>query len=533
MKKKIGADALIESLENLDVKYIFGVPGDIENEFFARLKNSDMKFVTVRHEQSGAFMADVYSRLTGKLGVAFSTLGPGATNMLTGIANAMQERSSVLALSGQLPQSKHHDDSHQFVNLEELYKPVTKAVFMPKRPQDISEVISTAANVALKPRKGPVHVSLPTDVMKGDALGHRIVKNNETIEYNFNDQLEELDQILLDSEKIVAIIGPGVARSGVSEELVTFLENRNIPAYTSFHGKGTIPANHELNAGVLSRHSVKAKKVLGSSDLVLCIGYDIIEGVTPDIWEGAQKIVHIDSSTPTGGGMYNPDLEVVGPLDSILKTLSNKHDSKKEIDMNELKLTVDYSEDLSEMYPMHPARIMQILNNVLEEKDIVTSDVGLHKQFVGFYFDVNKPNKVIFSNGYSSMGFSVPAGIAAKIACPESKVVSVTGDGGFQMNIQELATAVELETPVVYLVMNDNALGMVKKSQTDNTGTVYGAEYKSTLNYAKIGESFGALGFKIDNPNQLEEVLNEALNSNKVCVIDVPIQQYTDIELMK
>ena len=533
-----GAKILIDTLKENNVEYIFGVPGDIENELFKELKGSGITFFNTMHEQSGAMMADVYSRLTGKLGVCFSTLGPGATNMLTGIANADQDRSSVLAISGQLALDQQYRDSHQYIDLEKLFKPVTKSTRMIYRAKDINSTINELINIAETETKGPVHVSIPINILTEKVKNYRTIKSNKKVIFDYDEQLNQLRKLMQKSDSIVAIIGNGVIRSKSYEKLQEFIELFNIPFYTSFQGKGAIPNNHELNCGVLSRHSQKVKKVLGKQDLIIAFGFDVIEGVTQDIWKGAKKIVHVDNNTPSGDHTtYYPDVEVIGDINDILNKLVNINPGlvhqKSISNLEDMKIRVTPPDGIDDMYPLHPAKVMKDLNSVLSDDDIVVSDVGLHKQAIGLYYEVNKPNQVIFSNGLSTMGFAVPASMAANIACPNKKIVAIAGDGGFQMNIQELATAVEQNQSIVYIVMNDGAYGMVKNKQLETTGVHHAADFKRARDFKSIASGFGALGFSINDPKDFIPTLMLALSSKKVCVIDVPIQQYNNIEMMK
>tara|TARA_B100000315_G_C14583973_1_gene591941 strand:+ start:388 stop:2010 length:1623 start_codon:yes stop_codon:yes gene_type:complete len=536
IKKEInGAELLVNTLKDHGVKYIFGVPGDIENVFFKHLKDSEITFFNTMHEQSGAMMADVYSRLTGEIGVCFSTLGPGATNMVTGIANAYQDRSSVLALSGQLPLNQQYRDSHQYVDLVELYKPITKKAHMVHRAKDIHSKIHELIQLAKTESKGPVHVSLPVDILSENAEGYRTIENTEKVLFHFDEQLGDLYEAIKKANSVVAIVGNGVIRSKSGESLAKFLEEYNIPFFSSFQGKGAIPSSHPLNCGVLSRHSAAIKEVLRKQDLIITFGYDVIEGVTQDIWKGAKKVAHIGNNTPSGDyATYNPDIEIIANMNSVFEKLSKFKITKKEdLDLESMRIRIEPPEGIDFLFPLHPAKVIQEVGDLLEETDIVISDVGLHKQAIGLYLEVQVPNRVIYSNGLSTMGFALPASIAAKLVSPNKKVVAICGDGGFQMNIQELATAIERKLPIVCIVMNDEAYGMVKNKQLETFGNHYGAEFIGERNFASIAKGFGTEGFRITKTEEFKPILKQALESNKVCVIDVPVQQYNDISMMK
>lgn len=530
-----GAQLLVKTLEDNGVGYIFGVPGDIENEFFSALKDSRITFFNTRIEQAGALMADVYYRLTGKIGVCFSTLGPGATNMLTGVANAHQDRSAVLALSGQLAQEKHFEDSHQYINLIKMYTPVTKESFMIDRARDINVDINNAIKLALAEKPGPVHVTVPIDVLQEDAAHFRTIDHHDEIQFNYAQDLEKLYNKILESGSIIAIIGNGVARARAADELVAFLEAYEIPAFTSFMGKGVIPENHSLNLGVLSRHSKKAKEVLGRHELLITIGYDPIEGVEPDIWEGAGFVAHIDSSIPSARSIYKPDLEIIGNNATIFTDLVTRFKpvKKNHNNLDVMKIIAEEPEGLEHDFPVDPRKILRTLEGVLDESDIIVSDVGYHKQYIGLNYPSYEPHTAIFSNGLSAMGFALPAAIAAKLVHPNKKIVAICGDGGFQMNIQELATAVENNLNITVIIMNDGALGMVKKKQLETVGRHYAAEFKHSPKFSDIAKSYGCDGYEIRSIHELESAIKSAVHSERSSVIDVPIKQYSDIKAMK
>lgn len=528
-----GSELLVQVLEENNVQYIFGVPGDIENEFFADLKGSQIEFFNTMHEQSGAIMADVYARLTDDLGVCFSTLGPGATNMLTGVANANQDRSSLLALSGQLPSGSQHQDSHQYVELDSLYEPVSKESFVVQRGVDIGVDINRAINEAKSGRKGAVHVSLPIDTLKGDATSHRTAEYSQTSSFQYESALVDLYAAITDSDSTLAIIGKCV---NAHREVKGFVEAYNIPFYTSFQGKGVVPASHSLNCGVLSRHSEVVKDTLQDQDLILTIGYDLIEGVSPETWNGVETVAHIDRAAPTGPVHINsPDIEVTGDISAILAEMVTEYEPvKQEVDdISSMVWKIEAPEGIENNYPLHPAKIVKTLNSLLGDRDIVIPDVGLHKQAVGLYYEAEQPNTVLFSNGLSQMGFCVPASIVAQFICPEQNVVGVSGDCGFHMNVQELTVAVQREIPVTYIVFNDGGYGMVKAAQLTSEGTQYAAELPTRCDFATIAEGFGATGFTVDSAEELEDTLSQAISAEEVTVVDIPIEQYSDIEMIQ
>ncbi|MBT3297547.1 thiamine pyrophosphate-binding protein [archaeon] len=530
-----GAELLVKTLEDNKVNYIFGVPGDIQGEYllFKALDQSNINFVYAGNEQSGVMMADGFARVKGDIGVCFSTLGPGATNLVTGLANAMQDNVPILALSGQLPYSKQFIFSHQYVDTVRLFdsRDLTMSASQVGSAQSMHRDVNRAIVEALSGPRGPVHVTIPSDVLTDNAESYPEVTINEEVIYRDDVQISRLEGLLKENNSAVAIVGPGVARAGASSELIQFLERTNIPAYTTFHGKGTMPNNHALNIGVLSRHSKVAKKVLNEKDIILTIGYGPEEGVTPEMWQEAKHVVHINASEPRGVHIYNPKLEVIGDLRNVLSKIGADNQLRMTNQkLDEMRLVVEMPDNIDEMFPYHPVQVVRILNETLNSDSLVFSDVGLHKQALGLYCD----KQTYFSNGLSAMGYAIPAAVGACFAAPNKQVVAVTGDGGFQMgNDRSLLTAKEYGHSPIIIVMNDGALGMVESRQLTALGTTHYARFKENPNFKRIAEAYGCKGYRIEESGQLESVLKDSLNHDKPVVIDVPIQAYHNVKMMK
>lgn len=469
-------------------------------------------------------MAGAYSEITSKLGVCFSTLGPGATNLLTGVANAYQERQSVLVLSGQLRTSKQFLHSHQYVDLKKLYGydeagAVTKKAITLKDRATLSDDIYEAIKETRSRPKGPVHVSMSLDILEA------MYPYQKTKIYNKSPNIPDvskLENLLSTSSTIVAIIGNALSVAEYNDTIVQFLSDHKIPTYTTIKAKGILTDAHPQNAGMLCRHSSIARDTLGNVDVVLAIGFDIVEGVLPDIWQGAKNIVHIGY---TKAHRYTPDIELVGDIHNIIESIdTNTQNILKTTDVN---ISPSIPKNIQSMSPMHPIQVIRTVANIVEDKAHITCDVGFHKQFVAAYMPIYK--HFVASNGYSTMGYSLPAGMATKLVYPDDIVISFVGDGGMQMNIQELATAVEYELPLICVILNDNALGMVKLRQLQETNTTYKAEYKTQVDFANIAKAYGANGYEVQTTIELENALKDAIKSKKVCVIDVKIAQYIDI----
>ena len=526
-----GADIFVKTLEDNGVKYIFGVPGDIELSLFESLSYSDIDFFTVRHEQTGAFMADVYGRLTGKPGVCFSTLGPGAANLVTGVANAYLDRSPMIAISGQLKVDEFHKNAHQYLDLEKIFKPITKQSTVIYSAKQIPPILNKSFEIAKTERPGPIHITLPINILDED------IPNSNYESYNQQNNLAQTQTYEYDIDSVceaikksafpIIIAGNAVIRQEASEELINFIDKFQILAFSTFQGKGAIPANHRLYLGVISRHLKSVQKTFESADLILNIGYDYVEGIKPDIWETGikKRVISIDTISNTVDRFYRPDIEIVSNLKQYLREFyknCNCPPKSYNINKNELKSTIEVPRDADSCFPLKPHKVIAEIRNVLDVHDVIVSDVGRHKQFVGLLFKAYHPKTVLFSNGLSSMGFGLPAAIAAKLVNPDGKVVAVCGDGGFMMNVQDLETAVRYKLPITIVIINDSAYGMVKYAQLNKFGKTYGADFGNP-DFKKLAESFGAKGFDVKSTSDLRSTLEEAVYSGKVSVVNVPI----------
>jgi acetolactate synthase-1/2/3 large subunit len=518
-----GASLFVKTLEDMGVEYVFGVPGDIELSLFAELSSSGIEFFTTRHEQTGAFMADVYGRLTGKPGVCFSTLGPGATNLMTGVANAYLDRSPVIAISGQLKTGEFYKDSHQYIDLENIFQPVTKRSTTIQSAKEIYPKLCESFEIAETERPGPVHITLPIDVLDEEIQDYQSYSKHETPAQAYD--LDKVYEAIKNSHFPIIVVGNAIIRQDASKELVHFMDKYHILAFSTFQGKCVIPANHPLYIGVISRHSKSVQRNFELADLVLNFGYDLVEGIKPTIWETgvSKKVISFDTVPNTADAFYKPDIEIVCNLKQCLRELCENYEcTPKSYDKYRFQSSEAVPEDIDYCFPLRPPKVIREIENILGRHDIVVSDVGTHKQCVGLLFKAYHPKTVLFSNGLSSMGFCLPAAMAARLVNPDRNVLAVCGDGGFMMNVQDLETAVRYDLPITIVVMNDSAYGLVKHAQIKKFGKSHGAEFRNP-DFKKLGESFGAKGFNVESANDLGDILKEAVHSGKVSIVNVPI----------
>ena len=468
------ADLFFALLKKAGVKRIYGIPGD-ELEIFDALAYSGIQFITTRHEQAAAFMAQGEAKMSGRIGICISTLGPGATNLATAIADAYQNRVPLLALSGQLGKEFHKPPlAHQFIDLEKLFRPITKATFSIRNADQLEQVIQQAIDTALMPKPGPVHVSLPIDVMEeiinpARLKNHLLLDGRPRVKIS-SQNLKQAIRLLKTSSYPVAFFGEISQR--FDPAFVKALVKAKIPVMTSFLGKGGFPESNDWSLGVVSRHVKDAlASVIERADLFLVCGYDYIEGVSPSIFAG-KRIINIDIITAAADGLLKADEEALGDpflLTGRLAALINMNTVDSDWDVSEIiplrqaRLRQIIQPDSRSAFPYNPFRVMQILQEVTAGNEIIVSDVGVHKQVIALGYNTDRPLGVHFSNGLSSMGFSLPFAAGARFNCPPSRtIISINGDGGFLMNMQDLETIRRYNLDVKIIVFVDNAFGMIK-----------------------------------------------------------------------
>ena len=531
----LGAELFAKCLENEGVEYVFGLPGEeIADLLKALAFSKKIKFVLVKQEQSASFMADVYGRLTGRAGVCLSTLGPGATNLLTGVADAYLDRAPLVAITGQGGLDRTYQESHQYIDVVSVYKFVTKWNRSVTRAEFIPQVVRKAFSIAQSEKMGAVHIELPEDVAGErdvDALPLPLVRDRIPAVADASGAKKAVALIEGATSPLI-LAGNGVIRCGASKELVEFARTFGIPVVNTFMGKGVISSNEELSLGTIglqTRDLVNC--VFDKSDLIITVGYDFVE-YAPRFWNpNNTEIVHIDSSESETDANYTTALELIGNIPATLDLLVSEAGStkKKKRDISyQLKIRSMINAELSEFadddssFPLRPQKIVYELRRALSDQDILVSDVGMHKIWISRLYPAYAPNTVIISNGFASMGISVPGAIAAKLAKPERNVVAVCGDGGFMMNLHELETAKRLGTNFVIVIFDDGQYSQIDWRQKMRFGESYYTNFNNP-DFVELAESFGWKGVSIKSARELRESLNHAIDSRESCVIDVPV----------
>lgn len=529
------AELLVRCLEREGVRELFAVPGEENLDLLDALTHSAIRVIVTRHEQGAAFMADLHGRLTGRAGVCLSTLGPGATNLLTGLADANIDHAPVVAITGQADLNRMHKESHQYLDLVTLFKPVTKWNTQIKTGDMVAEACRKAFKIAQTEKPGATHLDFPEDIAAAEAEGEPLLVQQPIAPEPHPRQLERAVALLNAARHPIVIAGNGVIRSGASDALRRFAERLAIPVAHTFMGKGTLPDSHPLSlmsVGLPSRDYVTFG--LERADLVITVGYDQVE-YPPRFWNPNRdkRILHIDQSPADVDAAYIVSVGVLGDLALSLDLLAERASTKQDaglLPLREALLDEIEAGRASRAYPLLPQTIVATAREALGPDDLVICDVGAHKVWMARLYQTERPNTCVISNGFASMGIAVPGAVAAKLLYPDRNVLAVTGDGGFMMNSQELETACRVGTPFVTLIFNDGGYGLIQWKQLRQLGRTTSVGF-SNPDFVKYAESFGAKGYRVTSADELLPLLKEALAQPVPAVIDCPVDYRENLTL--
>lgn len=529
------AELLVRCLENEDVEYIFGVPGEENLQFLQALKHSSIQFITTRHEQGAAFMADVYGRLTGKAGVCLSTLGPGATNLMTGVADATLDRAPLVAITGQVGTDRMHIESHQYLDLVAMFAPVTKWNAQIVRPSITPEIVRKAFKLAQTEKPGAVHIDLPENIAAMEAFGNPLRRDSQEKTYASLHSIQQAAVAISQATNPMIMVGNGAIRDKASEAVTEFATQLNIPVANTFMGKGVIPYTHPLamwTFGLQQRDYITC--ALERADLVIAVGYDLVE-YSPKRWnpEGKLPILHINPNQAEIDSSYIPRVEVIGDISDSLYEILKRVNRQGRPEPISLKLreeiTADYEQYADDFgFPIKPQKLIYDLRQVLAADDVVISDVGAHKMWMARNYHCLRPNTCLISNGFAAMGIAIPGAIAAKLVHPSRKVVAVTGDGGFMMNFQELETALRVGAAFVTVIFNDGGYGLIEWKQINHYGESSYVHFTNP-DFVKLAESMGLKGYRIESTEDFAPTLKKALEDDVPAIIDCPVDYRENI----
>ena len=524
------AQLLVRCLENEGVRYVFGIPGEETLDLNAALEDSDkIQFVLTRHEQAAAFMADVYGRLSSFPGVCLATLGPGATNLLTGVADAQLDRAPLVAITGQAGLERVHLESHQYIDVVQMFTPVTKWSTRVSVPESVPEVVRKAFRLARIEKPGATHIELPEDVAREEVRSAPLEVRRTSYPQAQREAVDRAAAIINAAKGPVVLAGNGVTRRNAVgnptvDALRRFVQRSRIWATHTYMAKGVLDplGQHSLPPVGLQRPGADLAnvKLLAEADVVIAVGYDLVEWA-PVLWNPKRDkiVVHIDSTAAELDGHYQPSIEVIGELDESLKALAELVNPRAERDSVIAAGQTRLGKDVP--VPLPPFAVIADLRDALGPDDIVVSDVGAHKVWLARLFPTESPNTVVISNGLASMGIALPGAIAAKLVRPERKVVAFCGDGGFLMNVQELETAKRLGTAIVIVVLVDDRLGVIEVNEKRQFGRVFATEFGNP-DFVQLAHAFGVAGYAVESAKDLLPTLRHALDLGGPAMIAVP-----------
>jgi len=545
MVEMIGAKALIASLEKENVDIVFGLPGGANLPIYDELVDANFRHILVRHEQAAGHMADGYARIKRKAGVCLATSGPGATNLITGIATAHADSIPMIAITGQVPLAMIGKDAFQETDIIGISNPCTKYAFQPRKAVEIPEIIKKAFYIAESGRPGPVLVDIPKDVQqeKAEITFPDLIKVRG-YKPAFDPDLSQIQKaidLIMKAEKPILMAGGGVILSGAFHELQALAEILMCPVVTTFKGKGAFPENHPLAMGPIGMHGhAEANKIIIEADCIIAIGArfsDRSVGRFDEFGKG-MSIIHFDVDPAEIGKNKSVDVAVIGDVKSSLRTIIKMLTTKgmrrdpdnswlkrrKELIEYYVSTIKDYSREIT------AKKTLKKLRELLPPESIVTTEVGQCQMWASLHFDVISPGTFFSSTGLGTMGFGFPASIGAKAAKPDVPVVDIAGDGSFNMTENSLAVSVLEKLPVIVFLLNNYMLGMVAQWQRTFYNRRYmGVQQNRCPDYVKLAESYGAHGIRVQSMNELDKAIKTSINSDVATVIDIPIDPEEDV----
>ena len=532
------SDLLLRCLEEEGVEYIFGVPGEENADVMISLLDSKIRFIVCRHEQAAAFICDVYGRLTGKPAVCLGTLGPGATNLLTGVGDANMDRAPCIVLTGQAATTRIHKESHQVMDLVKTFEQCVKWGIQVLHPDSIPEIVRKAVRIATTDKYGATHIDLPEDVAKLPTFAMPIPPRPVPRSAPNADSVAEAARLIRAADFPVILTGNGTLRNRASDQLRAFARQNGIPVLNTFMGKGGFPPSDPLclfTIGLGARDWTAA--CVENADCVIAVGFDMVE-YHPKNWnKGNNKtIVHIDQSLAEIDENYRTSAELVGDIGLSLVALGEATKgmtgpaSEKYEPFRQQMLDDFHEHDDDTGSPIAPQKVLREVRNYLDDRDIVCSDVGAHKMWIARYLQTEVPNTIQISNGFCSMGFALPGSIAAKIAHPDRRSLAICGDGGFMMNVQDLETAVREKLNIVVMIWEDCQYGLIKWKQQAAYGKYSHIDFTNP-DFVKLAEAFGMEGIRVPDAESLAGCLEQAFTCGRPALVIVPIDYSENMKL--
>ena len=538
------SDLFVKCLEAEGIEYIFGVPGEENADFMMSLEQSQqIRFVLCRHEQGASFMAEIYGRLTGNPAGALGTLGPGATNLITGVADANMDRAPMLVLTGQGDSQRLHKESHQVMDVVAMFSPVTKWAHSVLHPDNIPEIVRKAVRLARTEKPGACHIELPEDIAQSEATSAPIEPRRFRRAVPADKIVDQAWDIIRQAKRPIILAGNGTIRRRATKQLRRFVQKTGIGVVSTFMAKGCVDKDHEACAftvGLQSRDYPKA--AIEESDVVISLGYDMVE-YHPRLWnsDGTRKIVHIDFIPSEIDENYPIDAEVIGDLAHTLWMLNERVDANGAGELAfdhahtrgaraSMNRDFEAHKDDDTEGSIRPQKALWDIRQVMGPQDVLLSDVGAHKMWIARYYQCHEPNTCLIPNGFCSMGFALPGAIAANLVHPDRRVLAVCGDAGFLMNVQEMETAKRLNSNIVVVVWEDKAYGLIAWKQLTQFGRHTDLSF-SNPDWMQLAQAFGWNGFRCNKSRELKATLEASFDAEGPSLVVIPID-YRENELL-
>jgi len=540
------SDLFVKCLEAEGVERIFGVPGEENADMMISLLDSKIEFVLCRHEQAAAFMADAYGRLTGKAGVCLATLGPGVTNLVTGLADANMDRAPVVAIIGQGSTKRLHKESHQNMDAISMCRPISKWAQSIVDGRNITEVVRKAFKIAEQEKPGVTVIELPEDVAK-EEVDHKPMRPVKVRRPAADHKaVAAAVDMIANAKRPIILAGNGAIRKRAAEQLRRLAHKLGIGVVNTFMGKGAVPMHDDHCLFTMGLGSGDYNNLaFDDADLVISCGYDLVE-YSPSAWNRTQKenkkIIHIDFWPAEVDRDYPADVEVVGDLADSLWQLNEAVNVRFAGKLplfdigirKELRSTMwnDFQAEKDDTgHPVKPQKILHDVRQFMGPKDILLSDVGAHKMWISRYYQCEEPNTCLISNGFCTMGFAMPGSIGAKMAFPDRKVLSISGDAGFMMNVQDLETAVRKKLNIVAMVWCDGEYGLIKWKQQNGFNGRHSDLQFTNPDFTMLAKSFGMWGTEVTSADGVLPALEEAFKQDGPALIAVPVDYAENMKL--
>ncbi|GAB4545810.1 MAG: acetolactate synthase large subunit [Phycisphaerales bacterium] len=534
------SDLFVKCLENEGVEYIFGLPGEENADMMISLKSSPIRFVLCRHEQAAAFMADVYGRLTGKAGVCLGTLGPGATNLVTGVADGNMDRAPMVVITGQADTKRLHKESHQNMDVVGMFKPITKWAHQIVNQNNIPEVVRKAFKLAEQEKPGACHIELPEDLAAEDATTTPIPFHKLRRPAPDEKIIDQAMELLMGAKHPVILAGNGSVRKRAAKQLKELAHKTGIPVINTFMAKGSVPRSdpHCLyTVGLQARDLIMA--AIDEADVVMTVGYDLVE-YHPNVWNHNKdkQILHVDFLPAEVDEHYRVQVEINADIANALWQMNERIPAgKPKWDIGryaglKAKMNEEFAahKDDDTECKIRPQKVLWDVREAMGPHDILLSDVGAHKMWIARYYQCDEPNTCLISNGFCSMGFALPGAIAAKMAMPDSKVLAICGDAGVLMNFQDIETAKRLGLSIVIMVWEDHEYGLIKWKQQGHFGEHSDLAFTNP-DWNTLAEAFGCTGIRVDHARELAPALERAFATEGPVILSLPIDYDENMKL--